>query len=190
MAKKTLYLMRHGETLFNTQEKMQGWCDSPLTEKGKAQARKAREEFFADKEIDFAYCSSLERAVDTLELVTDLPYQRIKGLKELNFGRQEGQPINLQPKDKRTFYKEFGGETIEEALERIYAALVEIMEKEDHDRVLCVSHGGILKAFYGRWKSPDSENLAGKVGNCTIFTYQYDTETKEFACINVHLLGE
>lgn len=33
--KKILYLMRHGETLFNVQRKIQGWCDSPLTENGK-----------------------------------------------------------------------------------------------------------------------------------------------------------
>lgn len=32
--KKKLYLMRHGETLFNLQSRIQGWCDSPLTEKG------------------------------------------------------------------------------------------------------------------------------------------------------------
>ncbi|WP_165437759.1 histidine phosphatase family protein, partial [Streptococcus ruminantium] len=31
---KTIYLMRHGETLFNTQKRVQGWSDSPLTEKG------------------------------------------------------------------------------------------------------------------------------------------------------------
>ena len=30
--KKTLYLMRHGQTLFNVEHKIQGWCDSPLTE--------------------------------------------------------------------------------------------------------------------------------------------------------------
>lgn len=35
---KTLYLMRHGETLFNQQKKIQGWCDSPLTSKGERQA--------------------------------------------------------------------------------------------------------------------------------------------------------
>ena len=29
-----LYLIRHGETLFNTQKRVQGWCDSPLTENG------------------------------------------------------------------------------------------------------------------------------------------------------------
>lgn len=38
---KDLYLMRHGETLFNQRRKIQGWCDSPLTEKGIEQAQKA-----------------------------------------------------------------------------------------------------------------------------------------------------
>ncbi len=36
---KTLYLTRHGETLFNAQHRIQGWCDAPLTERGRAQAR-------------------------------------------------------------------------------------------------------------------------------------------------------
>ena len=40
---KDLYLMRHGETLFNQRRKIQGWCDSPLTEKGIEQAQKAGE---------------------------------------------------------------------------------------------------------------------------------------------------
>ena len=49
---KTLYLMRHGETLFNVQHKIQGWCDSPLTEKGIKQAQKARD-YFSKKGITF-----------------------------------------------------------------------------------------------------------------------------------------
>ena len=40
-----LYLMRHGETLFNTLNRIQGWCDSPLTEKGQDQARQVRAYF-------------------------------------------------------------------------------------------------------------------------------------------------
>ena len=39
MYEKTLYLMRHGQTLFNLQHKIQGWCDSPLTELGIKQAK-------------------------------------------------------------------------------------------------------------------------------------------------------
>ena len=40
-----LYLMRHGETLFNTQKRVQGWCDSPLTENGICQAEQAKQYF-------------------------------------------------------------------------------------------------------------------------------------------------
>ncbi len=39
---KHLYLMRHGQTLFNAQNKIQGWCDSPLTSKGIEQAKAAK----------------------------------------------------------------------------------------------------------------------------------------------------
>ena len=43
--KKTLYLMRHGQTLFNVRRKVQGWCDSPLTELGIKQAEIAAKYF-------------------------------------------------------------------------------------------------------------------------------------------------
>ena len=38
---KTLYLMRHGQTLFNLRHKVQGWCDAPLTDFGVYQAKVA-----------------------------------------------------------------------------------------------------------------------------------------------------
>ena len=81
---KKLYLMRHGETLFNTQHKIQGWCDTPLTENGKRQALRAKA-YFLKKGIifDHAYCSTSERTEDTLKLVSSLPYVRLKELKDL-----------------------------------------------------------------------------------------------------------
>ena len=83
--------MRHGETMFNVQHKIQGWCDSPLTENGIAQAKKAGQ-YFKDHGITFdhAYSSTSERCCDTLELVTDMPYVRTKGLKENFYGELEG----------------------------------------------------------------------------------------------------
>ena len=71
---KTLYLMRHGQTLFNVLKKIQGWCDSPLTEEGIRQAKIARK-WFEDNNIQFdhAYSSTSERCCDTLELVSDMP---------------------------------------------------------------------------------------------------------------------
>lgn len=73
--KKRLYLVRHGQTMFNRQHRIQGWCDSPLTETGKSQAL-AVKDWFTEKGIRFdaAYSSTSERCCDTLELITDQPY--------------------------------------------------------------------------------------------------------------------
>jgi broad specificity phosphatase PhoE len=66
---KRLYLVRHGETLFNTQGKIQGWSDSPLTERGIKQAQAVRDYFGSEGiSFDHAYSSTSERASDTLEL--------------------------------------------------------------------------------------------------------------------------
>lgn len=93
-----LYLVRHGETLFNVRHKIQGWCDAPLTARGIAQAKIAGQ-YFKDHDITFdhAYSSTSERASDTLELMTDMPYTRVKGLKEWNFGTIEGESEGLHP---------------------------------------------------------------------------------------------
>lgn len=170
--------MRHGETLFNVQHKIQGWCDSPLTEKGKEQARKAGE-YFRSHEIvfDHAYCSTSERCSDTLELVTDMPYTRLKGLKENFYGELEGESERLNrhltPKDCETFYLQFGGESSNTTRDRMVKTCTEIMEKEDHTSVLAVSHSGACFNFLRAVQDPMEELKKGFV-NCCIFVYDYE----------------
>ena len=95
--KKDLYLMRHGQTLFNVRRKIQGWCDSPLTELGKQQALKAKENLKGIS-FDHYYSSTSERCCDTIELIIgDQYYKRLKGLKERNFGMFEGESEDLNP---------------------------------------------------------------------------------------------
>ena len=95
--KKDLYLMRHGQTLFNVRRRIQGWCDSPLTELGKQQALKAKE-YLKDISFDHYYSSTSERCCDTIELIIgDHYYKRLKGLKERNFGLFEGESEDLNP---------------------------------------------------------------------------------------------
>ena len=69
--KKILYLIVSGQTLFNKRKIIQGSCDSPLTESGKKQA-KILSIYFEKNNIKFshAYCSTQERASDTLEIIT------------------------------------------------------------------------------------------------------------------------
>ena len=77
---KTFYLMRHAQTRFNVQGRIQGACDSPLTDEGIEQAKAARR-YFEQEGISFTrvYSSTQERACDTAELATGLvDYIRLK----------------------------------------------------------------------------------------------------------------
>lgn len=179
--KKTLYLMRHGQTLFNVRRKIQGACDSPLTELGIKQAEHVRK-FFKDIPLDNAYCSTAERSSDTLELILEgrLPYTRHKSLKERNFGTFEGESEDLNPVDRevhKSFFVPYGGEHASQTEERMVNYLTEVMEKDGHHNVIAVSHAGACVQFMSRWVYPWSV-LKGKLGNCTIFRYEY--EDKKF----------
>ena len=64
----TVYFVRHGETYFNRFARLQGWSDTPLTEKGKMNAKKIGQ-VLADLRIDYLFSSDLKRAVDTARLL-------------------------------------------------------------------------------------------------------------------------
>lgn len=184
--KKTLYIMRHGQTLFNLQHKTQGWCDSPLTELGKKQAVIAKE-YYKENQIEFdhAYSSTSERACDTLELITDMPYERLKGLKEWNFGVFEGKDEFLSPKlPLGDYFKQFGGEGELELRERIVATLTGIMEKEDHHVVLAVSHGGAIAQFLLAFEKYAKVVREGRMFNCCVLKFEY--EDGIFSLVDYH----
>ena len=176
---KTLYLMRHGQTMFNVQGKIQGWCDSPLTSVGIEQAKRAKK-YFHDYGIvfDHAYSSTSERCRDTLELITDQKYICLKSLKENFYGELEGESERLNkhltPEDCRTFYLQYGGESSDTVRDRMYDTLSKIMEKDDHQTVLALSHGGACFNFLRAIQEP-FEALKNGVGNCAIFVYEYDS---------------
>lgn len=182
--KKTLYLMRHGQTLFNQRKKVQGWCDSPLTELGVKQAETAGK-YFKERNIIFddAFSSTSERASDTLELVTDIPYTRLKGLKEWNFGTFEGESEDLNPPlPYNDFFVKYGGEDQKELQERVAAACQKIME-EDNKVVLAVSHGAACRNFMRYWEHTSTIVQQNKIGNCCILKFEY--ENKEFKLVEI-----
>lgn len=98
MAEITLYIARHGKTMFNTIGRIQGWCDTPLTETGE---RGIRELGLGLKEagIDFkvGVSSDLGRTVQTMTIVQremgllgKIPYYQDKRIREWCFGSFEG----------------------------------------------------------------------------------------------------
>lgn len=181
---RKLYLIRHGQTLFNQMGKRQGWCDSPLTKLGVEQALMAKT-YFENNNIKFdkAYCSTLERTSDTLELITDIKYERLKNLKEWNFGIFEGQDEKLQAQRREgaIFYEDywvqFGGEDEKDLAKRMDDA-IKYMIANGGDNILAVSHAGSIWAYLlSKLKNRRyaiSMNL--KFGNCAIFVYEISEE--------------
>ena len=181
--KKTLYLMRHGQTLFNLQHKIQGWCDAPLTPLGIKQAQMAKE-YFTNITLDHAYASTSERASDTLEIITDMPYTRLKGLKERNFGMFEGESEDLNPNFDDFGYDDlfphYGGERKEDVQKRLKETLTDVMDKEDHQTVLALSHAGACMCFLSTVIDPEEILKSGGFTNCCILHFTFENDTFKF----------
>ncbi|HJT25429.1 MAG TPA: 2,3-diphosphoglycerate-dependent phosphoglycerate mutase [bacterium] len=91
----TLVLVRHGQSLWNLENKFTGWVDVPLTEQGEKEARRAGEKLKGYK-FDVAFTSVLQRAQRTLSLIMqtagfkDLPVYMDQALNERHYGALQG----------------------------------------------------------------------------------------------------
>lgn len=154
-----IYLTRHGETLWNTEKRFQGWKNSELTERGIEQANLLRNKL-KDIKIDRIYSSPIERAYKTAEILKGNRTIEIKcydELKEMNFGEWEGltkedilkaedykdQYNNIFNNPKE--YKTFGGESIKEFSDRLYKGIEKILYNELDENILIVTHGMCIK---------------------------------------------
>lgn len=96
MTKTQLYIVRHGKTMFNTLQRVQGWCDTPLTEIG---VQGIEGTGLGIKDIDFveAVSSDSGRAIQTMRILLSkhkngaaIPYHTDARIREWNFGSLEG----------------------------------------------------------------------------------------------------
>ncbi len=156
----TLYLTRHGETIWNSEHRMQGWEDSPLSSLGIRQAEALRERL-RDVKFDAVYASSTGRAVRTAEIARGprpLPVQPLDDLREIGLGDWEGVRLEeaeaREPEAYRAFwetpheYRPVGkGETVAHVQERVLRALETIVTEHPQGTVLVVTHTVALKAL-------------------------------------------
>ena len=138
----TLLLVRHGETDWNADGRLQGQTDRPLSEFGRRQARRLAGEL-ANEGVDAIYASDLARARETAEIVGErlgLPVVLDSDLREKDWGTWEG--LTAAERD----HVEFVGEPTEAHLERTLRALRRIAELHpDGRRVVVVTHGGSMR---------------------------------------------
>lgn len=167
-----IYLTRHGQTEWNTEKRMHGHKNAPLTEQGIEGAKKLGKKL-DDINFDCIYSSPLPRALDTAkyirgnkdtEIITD------ESLKEINFGKWEGMLEKDAKEDNpEQFYnlwnkpEEFkpveGGEKIDDVVKRIEDWFEELINESKYENVLIVTHGVVKRAFYTVLKNNSIEKF-------------------------------
>ncbi len=153
-----IYLVRHGETMWNVEKRLQGWKDSPLTDNGLRSAKRLAKRL-QDIRLDRVFSSDQKRALTTAEIIAkdrNIPIEVLSSLRELNFGSWEGMTISeietLYPLEYSTYktdpdrYTSVGGENIEQLFDRVSKAL-ETIGSCGEENVLVVTHGVTIRAL-------------------------------------------
>jgi broad specificity phosphatase PhoE len=157
LAPSRLLLVRHGESTWNAGRRIQGQLDPPLSARGLAQAQEVAERF-AGHRLEGLYCSDLDRASRTAELIgaaVGLEPVNDPGLREIALGAWEGKTreelIEEYPELWERWSREPdwdlvpGGEGAGPFAERVDATLERLRERHPRGDVLCVTHGGVIQ---------------------------------------------
>jgi len=154
-----LLLVRHGETTWNREGRIQGHLDSPLTERGLAQAQAAAARL-ARERLDALYSSDLGRAQETARQVAAATSLRVRldgGLRERSFGILEGKTWDEiardHPDDARLLAEDPshampGGESLVQFRDRVTDALRRLAREVGAGTIAVVTHGGVLGVLY------------------------------------------
>lgn len=191
MPVKSVYLIRHGETDFNREGRLQGTMPVPLNENGQLQAQ-ALGLYLKRQPIDVIYTSPLLRARQTADLigqVVNAPIEDDARLQEINFGQFAG----LTYTDIKTQYaNEYrmwdsgdmsytvpAGESRFDVQRRMTRAWGEIATNNGHDRVALVSHGAALKILLKQlfYRLPNKVLVNTSVTTLTRFGQVWEIES-------------
>ena len=180
---KKIYFCRHGQTVWNVENKICGATDIALTSKGHDQAeetgRLIKEKLERGEiKIDQILSSPLSRALDTakhISEITGLPLLVEERLREQNFGKYEGTARDGQvfKMDKRNFVQSYeGGESMLRLCQRIYN-LLDDLSKDDKSYLL-VAHNGIARAVNSYFFDMTNEDYGNfGIKNCQILEYEF-----------------
>ena len=171
-----VYVIRHGESETNLENKWTGWMDVHLTEKGKNDAKGAGEIL---KNVTFKkiYTSDLTRAIETAEAaLPNCKYEKSALLREINVGDLAGNPLSIITDEQREIiskegYGIFGGETKKEFEDRIQSFIKEL-EVENHDTVAVFSHAGWLRGMLDMVLGVAMPRGKVRCGNCTVAIFE------------------
>jgi len=176
-----IFVVRHGETMWNREHRLQGCTDIPLNDAGLAGARIAAEALH-HIHFDHVYSSPLARAYKTAEIICqgrkDLTIESCEDIKEISFGVGEGLNLSADPEADKDTQKKLqkirdwfqnpdtskplpGGESVSQIKARLQHFIdTEIYTNEDkYRKILITSHGGIVRGFEAIVKGLDDADF-------------------------------
>ena len=177
MTKTVIGLLRHGQTDWNIDFRLQGVTDIPLNETGIGQARLAAEVIVAT-DWDVILTSPLSRARDTAEIVATAhgfsEFQIEPLLLERSFGEAEG----LGHDEWRAKYADTntvpGGESLAELEARSWQLLESLVENYSGQRVLAVSHGALIRKLLTLVSQGEFPREGERLGNASMSIFEHD----------------
>ena len=174
MAQRHLYILRHGQTDYNLNRKIQGrGINAPLNETGRWQASRVAE-VLREKPLERLFSSGMDRAIQTAEVIAEVkglqntPYTE---LDEMDFGRLEGLDYNDEQVELQWMLQEWskgngdaratGGESAVEVFERANTKFQELLASAGPNESLAfVLHGRLIRILMSQWMSLGYEGMS------------------------------
>lgn len=179
-----IYLVRHGETDWNAQRRIQGSTDIPLNDTGREQAA-ITGRLLARRQWDAVVSSPLSRAFETASIIArevGLPEPTTReALVERAYGEAEG--LDWEEVDRRFPGDDPvpGRETREQVTDRVIPSLIELAEEHPGKDIIVVSHGGVIRSVLNE-VDPGMEH--GPISNGSIHSILHTDGTLELLVFN------
>ena len=180
-----IYIVRHGETDWNLNFKVQGGSsDIPLNQNGFEQAKKIAQRL-KDEKVSAIYSSPLKRAIDTANEINRYHNKEIfnnKKIIERDFGKLEGSDykklsITMKKIILLNEYDKYEVERIEEFEKRVKEFIHEIHEKHFGENIILVSHSAVTKmiiSIVNKIPIEKAREIVGYKRNASLTTIQLD----------------
>lgn len=194
MARMKIYLIRHGQTDWNAEGKIQGSTDIALNEAGRRQAA-CLAKGMERRPVAQIFSSPLKRALETAQAIgrcQKVTVETVEELKEVNFGVWEGLTMkeieNRYPKENRQWLENptsitpAKGETKDELKKRSAQAVRQILAHGKGD-IAVVVHGAIMAYLTEYLMRNDPDHKAIIVENASITTLEYDSASQQVILI-------
>lgn len=174
-----LYVTRHGETDWNSVNRVLGATDIPLNDTGRKQAQMLADSL-KDIHIDKVIASPLSRAFETAQIAAGANHLGVvipdDRLREQNFGMFEGEKRDdpVYQAEKHKYFKPFeNGESFLDVAARVYPMLEELKQNEDpNSTILLVTHGGICRVIANYFHGMENDEFTSFfMKNCQLLEF-------------------